>query len=78
MLNTGSSIKPLWQKEKLATLEAIAAAKNEALLILAREREQIMKMSREEAIKHLLLDRNIDGRERKIKSVSDNGILAIS
>jgi hypothetical protein len=35
-------------------------------------------MSREEAIKYLLLDRNVEGREIVIRSVSDNGILAIS
>ena len=78
MLSASPTVKSLWQREKLATLESIGAAKEEALMILAREREQVMRMSREEAIKHLLLDRNIDGRERKIKSVSDNGILAIS
>jgi hypothetical protein len=35
-------------------------------------------MSREEAIRYLILDRNLDGREKKIRAVSDNGILAIS
>jgi len=34
-------------------------------------------MSREEAISHLILDRNFDGRERVVRSVSDNGILAM-
>lgn len=78
MLNANTAIRPLWQAEKLATVESITAAKEEALLMLAREREQVMRMSREEAIKFLILDRNIDGREKKIRSVSDNGIFAIT
>jgi HindIII restriction endonuclease len=78
MLNASSRISQLWQREKVATLESIAAAKEEALQMLAQEREWIMRMSRQEAIKNLLLDRNINGREKKIKSVSDNGIMTIS
>ena len=78
MLKAGTAIRPLWQGEKLATLECIAAAKEEALTMLAREREQIMRMSREEAIKFLIKDRNIDGREKVIRALADNGIMAIS
>ena len=78
MLNAGAGIRPLWQGEKLVTLECIAAAKEEALVVLAREREQIMRMSREEAIKFLIQDRNLDGREKTIQALSDNGILSIS
>jgi type II restriction enzyme len=78
MLNSNAAIKPLWEQEKLATLESIVAAKEEALTTIAREREHVMGLTREEAIKHLLLDRKIEGRERVIRAVSDNGILVIS
>lgn len=78
MLSFDDGIGPMWQQEKLVTLESIAAAKEEALTMLMREREQVMSMSREEAIKHLILDRNIDGREKIIRAVSDNGILSMS
>jgi type II restriction enzyme len=78
ILNFDVAIRPVWQQEKMATIESIAAAKEEAITVLAREREQIMRMSREDAIRHLILDRKIDGREKKIRAVSDNGILAIS
>jgi type II restriction enzyme len=78
MLSSDGAVGPLWKREKLATLESIAVAKEEALTILAREREEVMRMSREEAIKQLILGRNIDGREKIIRAVSDNGILAIS
>ncbi|MHB1957753.1 MAG: HindIII family type II restriction endonuclease [Acidobacteriaceae bacterium] len=78
ILNFDAAIRPIWQQEKLATLESIVAAKEEALTMLAREREQVMRMSRDEAIKHLVRDLNIDGREKVVRAVSDNGILAIS
>jgi len=78
MLRAGKTIRPLWQGEKLATLECITAAKEEALRMLAREREQIMRMSREEAIKFLVEGRNIDGREKVIRGLADNGIMSIS
>jgi len=78
MLNANPAVTSLWQREKLTTVESIAVAKEEALTMLAHERESVMRMSREEAIKYLLLNRKIDGREKKVKSVSDNGILTIS
>ena len=77
MLNGSETIRELWQMEKLATLEAIEAAKQEALTILAADREAIMRMTRDEAIAHLISDRNLDGRARVIKAVEDNGILAL-
>ena len=78
MLQYDNTIRPLWAEEKLATLESIAAAKEEGLTMLAQEHVAIMRMSREEAITKLIVDRNIDGRERVIRGVSDNGILAIA
>jgi type II restriction enzyme len=77
MLNHHKKVRELWGIEKLATLESIVAAKEEALTFLAREREEIMRMTREKAIKFLIADRNIDGRTKVVKAVGDNGILAI-
>lgn len=77
MLEFHTAIRELWNTEKLATVEAIALAKEEALIILARERERIMRMSREEAIAHLIEYRNINGRERIICAVADNGIFSM-
>jgi type II restriction enzyme len=77
MLNADPAIRPLWQGEKIATLEAIVAAKEEALTMLAQEREQIMRMSKDEAITSLIKDRNLDGREKVIRGLSDNGIMSI-
>ena len=78
MLIADSALGPLWQGEKIATLESIKVAKEEALTMLALEREQIMRMSRDEAIRFLMLDRNLDGREKVIQALSDNLILSIS
>jgi type II restriction enzyme len=77
ILHSDAAIMPIWQKERATTLESIAAAKEEALTAFAREREHIMRMSREEAVSNLIQGRNIDGRERVVRSVSDNGILAM-
>lgn len=77
MLSSDEAIIPMWQQERAATLESIAASKEEALTTFAREREQVMRMSREDAIRYLIQDRNIEGRERVVNSVADNGILAM-
>lgn len=78
MITHDRKISDLWKIEKLATLESIALAKEEALTFLSREREEIMRMTREDAIKFLIADRNIDGRTKIVRSVADNGILAIA
>ena len=77
MLGFHRSIAELWATEKLSTIEAIGILREEALTILAKEREEIMKMTREDAITRLIKDRNIDGRESVIRLVADNGILSI-
>jgi hypothetical protein len=77
MLGFHRSIAALWNNEKIATVEAIGILRAEALTILAKEREEIMRMTKEDAINRLIKDRNIDGRESVIRLVSDNGILSI-
>lgn len=77
MLGFHRAVSPLWRIEKVAMVEGLEIAKEEALAFLARERERIMKMTRQQAIAFLITDRNIEGRERVIRSVSDNGILSM-
>ncbi|MGH9450619.1 MAG: HindIII family type II restriction endonuclease [Terriglobia bacterium] len=77
MLSFHKSVGELWLTEKLAMIEFLSIAKEDALTSLARERERIMKMSRQDAIMHLIGDRNIDGREKVIRSRADNGILSL-
>ena len=71
------SVDRFWTIEKVATGEALGALKEEALVFLAKERERIMSMSREDAITHLIRDRNIVGREAAIRTLADSGILFI-
>jgi len=78
LVDFDASISNLWNAEKLVTLESISAAKEEALITLAQEREKMMRLTREQAITSLIKDRNIDGRERVIRAITDNGLLSIA
>jgi hypothetical protein len=78
MLNFGDPFRDRWRLEKLANLEAIAAAKEEALTFLAREREAIMRMSHEEALNRLIETSKISNRISVIEAISDNGLMDAS
>ena len=77
MLSFSKKVDDLWKAEKQAAVESIAVAKDEALTYLAKEREKIMRMSHEEALKELVKVHKIESRIRTIQSVSNNEILAI-
>lgn len=77
MLDAHSAVGSFWQDEKIANIEAIAAAKEEGLTSLAMERQRILQMSHDEAIQALVRDKNIVGRNKMIEAVSDKGILEI-
>jgi len=77
MLDFHSTVSSLWSKEKNAILDAIEILKEEALTFLARERERIMKMSHEEAIKGLLEAHKFESKIETIKLVADNGLLGV-
>lgn len=77
MLGFSKKIDELWKIEKQAAVESIVAAKHEALTFLAAEREKIMRMSHEEALKELIQVHKIESRIKVINSVSDNGLLGI-
>lgn len=67
----------LWREEKIALLESIKVARNEALHFLAEERQKIMKLSRQEAIREVLVGRKLDARIQAVESVTENGLLDI-
>ncbi len=75
MLNHSGKIEELWKIEKKAAVDSIKAAKQEALEFLASEREKIMRMSHEEALKELIEVHKIESRIKVIKSVTNNDIL---
>ncbi len=75
MLGFSNKVENLWKEEKQATLESIACAKEEALTFFANEREKIMRLSHEEALRELVKVHKIEKRIKFISSVTDNGIL---
>jgi len=75
MLEFSKQIADLWRIEKIAAMESIEVAKDEALTYLANERMRISKMSREEAIQELIREHNIENKIAVINSVADNGIM---
>ena len=77
MLGADKAVGGIWQKEKLAALDSIAAAKEEALIDLARERERIMRLSHEAAVEELVAKHKISSREQMVRAVADSGILAL-
>lgn len=77
LLEFSTKIEKLWQNEKLASLESINIAKEEDLTYLAKQRENIMKMSHEEALNELIKINKIDSKIKIIKGIKDNGIFAI-
>jgi hypothetical protein len=77
-LDFDGRLKELWREEKLAFVEALADAKEEALACLSDERSRILKMSHTEAIQALVKFRKLDARERLIRAFSDNGLMEIA
>ncbi len=77
ILGFSKKVENLWKAEKQAILESIAVAKEEALTYFANEREKIMRLSHEEALKELVRVHKIERRIKFIKSVTDNGLLEL-
>lgn len=75
MLSFDRKISDIWQEEKKASIESIHISREEALVFLASERERIMKLSKDEAIKEVLKSSKIENKIKAIKSVVDNGLL---
>ena len=77
MLNHSRAISKLWQDEKIAASESIEIAKKEALIYLASEREKIMRMSHDEALKELMKSSKIESKIKTINRISDSGLLGL-
>lgn len=77
MLNFSRKIEDLWTTEKLAAIESIAIAKEEALSFLVKQREKIMRMSHNEALAELVKVYKIESKIQIIQSVKNNNILAL-
>jgi len=77
ILGHSKSIFELWQDEKIAATESIEIAKTEGLKYLSSEREKIMRMSHNEALKTLVKSSKIESKIAIINKISDNGLFAI-
>ena len=67
----------IWREEKIALLESVEVARQEALRFLAEERERVMRLSRQEAIQEVLDGRKLDARIQAVTAVVENGLLDI-
>ncbi len=76
-LDFDGRVSDIWREEKIASVESIRLARDEALQFLASERERIMSLSRDEAIQEVIKWRRIENRIRAVQSVADNGLLEI-
>lgn len=77
MLDFDSQIGEFWKTEKVAAVESIIVAKEQALNYIAKEQEKIMRMSHEQAINQLLKAHKFDSKIDVIKGVISNDILEI-
>jgi type II restriction enzyme len=77
MLAFSKKIQPLWDIEKGVATESIAVAKDGALTFLAQEREKIMRMSHQEALRELIKVHKIESRIKTINAISDNGLFTL-
>jgi len=76
-LDSHKRVTELWREEKIASLDSVILAREEALRFLAEERERIMRLSHQDAIREVLMWRKLDSRIKKVSSVRDNGLLDI-
>lgn len=77
LLAFDATISTLWQEEKQAVDEALQVAKQEALQVLADERQRIMSLTHAEAIQEVLRFHKIENREKIIQAVNNNTLLQL-
>lgn len=77
LLGFDRRIRDIWLDEKRALSESFYFAKEEALSFLATERERIMKLSRDDAIKEVLKARKLENKIKRVQSVAGNRLLDI-
>jgi len=77
ILSFSKNIPAIWDIEKSVATESIAIAKDEALTFLAQEREKIMRMSHQEALKELIKVHKIESKIKIINDVVDNNLFTL-
>lgn len=76
-IQADARIMEIWREEKIASVESVGLAREEALRFLAAERERIMRLTRDEAIREVIKWRKIENRIRAVESVTHNGLLEV-
>ena len=77
MFNHAKGMAELWKDEKQAAVESLKIAKEIALDFLAGERERIMRMDHEEALKALIKGHKLESKIMTISGVAANSILDV-
>jgi HindIII restriction endonuclease len=77
MLSFSTTVEGYWRDEKVAALESVAVAKEEALFHLSFERNRIMQMNHEQALLELVKVHKIENRIQTIRSVKNSTLLDI-
>ena len=77
LLAADPCVTQIWKEEKIALLESLRIAKAEAAIVLAEERERVMRLSHSDAIREILVQRRLESRLKAIHSVGDNGLMSL-
>ena len=77
LLNFDKTLPSIWKDEKQAAIESINISKSEALRVLSKEREKIMRLTKEEAIQEVLKLSKINNKVKAINSLTDNDLLEV-
>jgi hypothetical protein len=77
MLDSDRILSNIWKDEKKASIESIGISKREALMFLSAERERLMRLTKEEAIREVLKSSKIENKIKAIERVADNGLLSV-
>jgi hypothetical protein len=67
----------LWTQEKVASLEALTAAKEEALSVLRAERDRLLGLDHQQALDELMRRTGLVARIAQVEQVEHGGLLGI-
>ena len=67
--------RELWEEEKIGTVAALQLVKNESLTALREERDRLLGLSHDEALKELVKMAGVDSRIAKVESVALGSLL---
>jgi type II restriction enzyme len=75
LINALGTHDALWHREKVVSIEALNAAKQESLRYLRTERNRILGLSHQQALEELLKLAGIDSRIRQVERIEHGDLL---